>query len=195
MKKYLLSVLLGIVSLSVWAKGDIDPKYGVGAIVTNENGKVYFQQSFPIPSGMTQDQCYELMLNWAKGRFAQPFVQAGRVLTENAQSKRFVFHADQTITFKRTGLVADESRIEYNFSVAIGDNSVTATMTDIKYRYEEGREGGGQLLNAEDWITDEEAFNAKKTRFLKRTGKFRIKTIDLKDSLFDSISQTVAGSR
>ena len=57
-------------------------------------------------------------------------------------------------------------------------------MTDIKYRYEEGREGGGKVFPAEDWITDKEAYNKKGTKFLKSTGKFRIKTIDLKDILF-----------
>ena len=64
-------------------------------------------------------------------------------------------------------------------------------MTDIKYRYEEGREGGGQAFTAEEWITDKEAYNKKKTKFLKSTGKFRIKTIDLKDSLFSKAADAV----
>ena len=61
---------------------------------------------------------------------------------------------------------------------------VKLKITDIKYRYEEGREGGGRIFPAEDWITDKEAYNKKGTRFLKSTGKFRIKTIDLKDIQF-----------
>ena len=81
--------------------------------------------------------------------------------------------------------MADESRITYNFSVVVNNEGITLKMTDIKYRYEEGREGGGKAFSAEEWITDDEAFNRKKTKFLKSTGKFRIKTIDLKDALFE----------
>ena len=65
-------------------------------------------------------------------------------------------------------------------------------MTDIKYRYEEGREGGGKIFPAEDWITDKEAYNKKGTKFLKSTGKFRIKTIDLKDLLFQKASDAIS---
>ena len=49
-------------------------------------------------------------------------------------------------------------------------------------------------FTAEDWITDSEAFNRKGTKFLKSTGKFRIKTIDLKDALFQKAADTVAGN-
>ena len=38
-------------------------------------------------------------------------------------------------------------------------------------------------FTAEEWITDEEAFNRKGTKMLPATGKFRMKTIDLMDEL------------
>ena len=101
---------------------------------------------------------------------------------------------DQVIVFKSTAFVADESKISYNFSIVVKDNSFTLKMTDIKYRYEEGREGGGKLFPAEDWITDKEAFNKRGTKFLKSTGKFRIKTIDLKDILFQKATDTLNGN-
>ena len=133
-------------------------------------------------------------MNWAKGRFAQPYAQAGRILNEDAQTRRFIFHVDQMMVFKSTALVGDESKISYNFSVAVKDGEFTLTMTDIKYRYEEGREGGGKIFPAEDWITDKEAYNRKGTKFLKSTGKFRIKTIDLKDLLFQKAQDAVTGN-
>jgi colicin import membrane protein len=98
------------------------------------------------------------------------------------------------IVFKSTAFVADESKISYNFQVAVKDGTFTMKMTDIKYRYEEGREGGGQIFPAEDWITDKEAYNRKGTKFLKSTGKFRIKTIDLKDNLFQKAVDSVYGN-
>lgn len=195
MKKIIFSLLAAMVSLSIWAKENIDPKYAEGAVPVNEKGSVYFTGVIDIPSQMTPDECYRLVLSWARGRFAQPSAQEGRIISENADNRRFVIHVSQILTFKRTGLVADEAEIEYNFSVAVGEKSITATMTDIKYRYEEGREGGGQAFTAEEWITDEEAYNARRTKFYKRAGKFRIKTIDLKDRLFESISQCLSENR
>lgn len=185
-KKALLTITALLVALFTFARGvnEQDPKYAKGAVPVDENGMVCFTESFPVPAGMSEDYCYELLLNWAKGRFALPFAQAGRILNEDAVSRNFIFHVDQMIVFKSTALVADESKISYNFSAAVKDGMVKLKITDIKYRYEEGREGGGRIFPAEDWITDKEAYNKKGTRFLKSTGKFRIKTIDLKDIQF-----------
>ena len=196
MKKALLTITGLLLTVFAVAK-DLsaqDPKYGKGAVPEDENGNVYFQQVVKIPDGMTEDQCYNILMNWAKGRFAMPFAQAGRILNEDASARRFIFHVDQTIVFKSTAFVADESKISYNFSVSVKNGEFTMKMADIKYRYEEGREGGGKIFPAEDWITDKEAYNRKGTKFLKSTGKFRIKTIDLKDLLFQKATDAVSGN-
>ncbi len=196
MKKLFLTLLGLLVTTLSFARGvnELDPKYSKGAVPQDENGRVYFEYTAPIPAGMDADRCYEMLLNWAKGRFAQPYAQAGRILNEDAATRRCIFHVDQVIVFKSTAFVADESKISYNFSIVVKDNSFTLKMTDIKYRYEEGREGGGKLFPAEDWITDKEAFNKRGTKFLKSTGKFRIKTIDLKDILFQKATDTLNGN-
>ena len=194
MKKALFTIASLLVTLISFAKvaDEQDPKYGKGAVPVDENGMVCFSQANDVPAGMTEDQCYELLLNWAKGRFALPYANAGRILNEDAQARRFIFHVDQMIHFKSTPLSADESKISYNFSVSVKDGKYSMKMTDIKYRYEEGREGGGKIFPAEDWITDKEAYNRKGTKFLKSTGKFRIKTIDLKDILFQKAFEAVS---
>jgi len=56
-------------------------------------------------------------------------------------------------------------------------------MTHIRYLYDMQREP--QKYKAEEWITDEEAVNKKNTRLLPLSGKFRRKTIDRKDFLFN----------
>lgn len=191
MKKYLITVFCTVIALAVAAQDGISPKYGIGAVPVDNNGFVVFSQTYPIPQGMTQDNCYELLMNWAKGRFTKPYSYVGRILNEDDQAHRFIFHVEELIVFKRTAIVADESRITYNFSVVVNKDGFTVKMTDIKYRYEEGREGGGKAFSAEEWITDDEAFNKKKTKFLKSTGKFRTKTIDLKNSLFEKANDVV----
>jgi colicin import membrane protein len=40
-------------------------------------------------------------------------------------------------------------------------------------------------MTAEEWITDKEAVNKKNTKLLPISGKFRRKTIDRKDFLFN----------
>ena len=194
MKRALLAMAGVLFTIFSFAKGvnEQDPKYGKGAVPEDENGNVYFSQTVQVPAGMDADKCYDILMNWAKGRFAKPYAQAGRILNEDASSRRFIFHVDQVIVFKSTALVGDESKISYNFSVAVKDGEFTMKMTDIKYRYEEGREGGGKIFPAEDWITDKEAYNRKGTKFLKSTGKFRIKTIDLKDLLFQKATEAVS---
>lgn len=196
MKKALLTIVGLLITLFAVAKvgNEQNPKYGKGAVPQDENGDVYFTQTVKIPDNISTDICYETLMNWAKGRFAQPYALSGRILNEDAKTHRFIFHVDQILVFKSTGFVADESNISYNFSVAVKDGEFTMTMTDIKYRYEEGREGGGKAFTAEDWITDKEAYNRKGTKFLKSTGKFRIKTIDLKDMLFQRATDTVSGN-
>ena len=196
MKKALLTMAGLLITLFAFAKDNYEqnPKYGRGAVPEDENGNVYFTQTVKIPENISEDICYEILMNWAKGRFAQPYAQAGRILNEDSKTRRFIFHVDQMIVFKNTALVADESKISYNFSVAVKDGQFTMTMTDIKYRYEEGREGGGKAFPAEDWITDKEAYNRAGTKFLRSTGKFRIKTIDLKELLFQKATDSVSGT-
>ena len=196
MKKTLLTIVGLLITLFAFARDNYEqnPKYGKGAVPQDENGDVYFTQTVDIPENISEDICYEILMNWAKGRFAQPYAQSGRILNEDSQTRRFIFHVDQIIVFKSTAFVADESKISYNFSVSVQNGEFTMKMADIKYRYEEGREGGGKAFPAEDWITDKEAYNRAGTKFLRSTGKFRIKTIDLKDQLFQRASDAVSGT-
>lgn len=60
-------------------------------------------------------------------------------------------------------------------------------MSHIRYYYEEKR--NPQRMKAEEWITDKEAVNKKNTKLLPITGKFRRKTIDRKDYLFNKIEE------
>ena len=65
-------------------------------------------------------------------------------------------------------------------------------MTRIHYWYEEDIDGGYKY-KAEKWITDKEALNKSKTNLAKVSGKFRQKTIDLKDRIFNEIQSALNG--
>ena len=63
------------------------------------------------------------------------------------------------------------------------DGRADVKMLRIRYLYEEER--NPQRMTAEEWITDKEAVNKKNTKLLPISGKFRRKTIDRKDFLFN----------
>lgn len=56
-------------------------------------------------------------------------------------------------------------------------------MCRIHYLYEENRKP--QRLKAEEWITDDLAVNKKNTKLYPVSAKFRRKTIDRKDFIFN----------
>jgi hypothetical protein len=66
-------------------------------------------------------------------------------------------------------------------------------MSRIRYWYDEAR-NGGEKYEAEEWIIDEWGLNKSKTKLAPICGKFRKKTIDLKDELFMEI-QSVLGNK
>ena len=72
------------------------------------------------------------------------------------------------------------------------------------YNYLYARQHGGEMLlriedtdstrfvpGAEEYITDDQAFNKKKTKMLKIPGKFRKGTIDLKNNLKQELEQAI----
>jgi hypothetical protein len=63
-------------------------------------------------------------------------------------------------------------------------------MSRIRYWYDEARDGG-EKYSAEEWIVDDMALNKSKTKLAPICGKFRRETIDLKDTLFKSIQDTL----
>ena len=87
--------------------------------------------------------------------------------------------------FQSNAISLDRTRFYYVLKAVCQNGKVTVEMSHIKYFYEEERKP--QRYKAEEWITDEEAVNKKNTKLLPITGKFRRKTIDRKDYLFNKI--------
>ena len=196
MKRLIPLILVLLISVVATAQNEAqDSRYGVGAITTNNNGRVEFTEQFMIDSNQSIEQCYNRIAIWAKGRFAIPNVIKSNILNENVEKGRLTLRIQQEIVFKRSALVTDVSLINYNLSIVVseldGIKSCRITMTDISYCYEQNRDGGGSTFTAEEWIVDSEAFNKNKTKFLKTTGKFRIKTIDLKELIFKQCKETI----
>jgi colicin import membrane protein len=87
------------------------------------------------------------------------------------------------LVFKSNAIVLDRTKLNYVLQASCKDGEVTISMSRIVYFYGEGKEL--QRYKAEEWICDKEAVNKKNTRLLPLSGKFRRKTIDRKDFLFN----------
>ena len=67
-------------------------------------------------------------------------------------------------------------------------------MSRITYWYDDQDEKGGIQMKAENWITDDMAFK-KNGRLKKFEGKFRRKTIDLKEKLVKELTDELTSNR
>ena len=184
MKKRLCLVLFAVMTATV-CRAQVDAHYGVGAVPVINN-YVTFEKT--IPSSLSEQAAYEKTLNWVKGRFVEPTVLSYKTIEQDDTNHRLVIVAEEYLVFKRLWWMLDRTRITYLLEMFPAEGGVTMRMTRIKYWHEEER-NGGQKFKAEEWITDEECFNDTRTKFLRITGKFRIKTIDL----FDTLVQELGG--
>ena len=174
MKKILFLMLL---CLPFIAMAQTDPKYLAGAI-TLDDGKVSFKTEIQAPS-LTKDQLYETMLKWATERFKPE----GKFNARAAVGEEY-------LVFSSSALSLDRTRIYYQMFITCGNGKCDIEMTRIRYWYDEARDGG-EKYSAEEWIVDDMALNKSKTKLAPICGKFRRETIDLKDTLFKSIQDTL----
>jgi colicin import membrane protein len=110
-------------------------------------------------------------------------LENSKLITEDTQKHELVASFEEWLVFKKSALVLDQTRFYYAIKAECKNGGVDVTMSHIRYLYEEAR--NPQRLVAEGWITDKDAVNKKNTRLFPGSGKFRRKTIDRKDFLFN----------
>jgi hypothetical protein len=168
-----------------------DAKYLEGAI-TLKNGKVTFSTEMVTPA-MTKEQIYETILDWANKRFQPSEKMNARVLFQNPKEGSIAIGGEEYLVFSTSALALDRTRIYYQLKVLCENGKSNIEMSRIRYWYDEARDGG-EKYEAENWIVDEWGLNKSKTKLAPICGKFRKKTIDLKDELFMEI-QSVLGNK
>ena len=192
MKKIFLLAILMMTDIStpaqLFKKADknIEPQYAQGSIPVI-NGKVTFEETIPV-AGITSAQIYDIAQAWIKERFVEPTVLSKKEFhSENPNS--MVIKSEEYIVFKNKFLVLDRARIYYYLTLTANEGSCTFNMSRITYWYDEEEDKGGlKNMKAEEWITDENAFN-KKGELKPFESKFRCKTIDLKNMLVNDLKK------
>ena len=164
-----------------------DQKYLAGA-VPEVNGKVMFETTIKAP-GKSKEQIYDIVLKQMTKMTKEDnqFEQSRIVLTDDESHAKVVASYQEWLVFKNKPLSLDRTRLFFHLMADIKDGELTLKMTRIYYLYDEEREP--TTYQAEEWITDRYGLNKKQTKLARVSGKFRRKTIDRKDYIFQKFQQ------
>jgi len=164
--------------------GTIDHKYMAGAVPLVD-GSVVFTEYIDVPQ-LSTAVIFAKAKEWAIQRFQPSFDKShSRLLYANASTHEIATAGDEYLVFSSSILSLDRARISYYLEIKCDTAKVRLRVGRISYTYATGE--GDQHYRAEKWITDTEAMNKKRTKLYPGPGKFRCKTIDLKDQLFDEL--------
>ena len=106
-----------------------------------------------------------------------------RVVIDNPEVGEICGTYQEWLVFKSTSLALDRTRFFYNIVANCEDGKAKIKMVRMHYLYEEERDP--QSYKAEEWITDKYALRKDKQRLARVSGKFRRKTVDRKDYIFN----------
>ncbi len=171
------------------AGGHDDSKYLAGA-VPEENGIVKFQQTFAVP-GRSQGEIYQVLFNYVNGIVeANKESQRTRFTMEAPAQGTMAARVEEWLEFKKKFLNWDRTRFRYQLVVQCENEKCHMEVTQISYYYREDMEGNdGETYRAEEWISDKAAINKKGTKLYPRSGKFRRKTVDRVNQIFEGARQ------
>ena len=173
-------------------KSGIPEKYAAGAVPVVD-GAVVFSKDYTLKN-KTSEQIFDSLLAYANALIhSENSLPQCKISTNDKANNLIAVNMEETMYFKRKAWVTDYTRCYYQLLYQIKDGGFTVTMRNIRYLYEEERNGGFQY-DAESWITDEAALVKKGKKLSRLSGKFRTKTIDRKDQLFEE-SYLAAGGK
>lgn len=163
-----------------------DEKYHAGAVTTDADGKVKFALKLNIPNKTAKeiyDTIYEqlYMLTEDENQFDE-----SSIALVNPQTKVIAAKYKEWLVFNNNFLSLDRAIFNYTIIAQCEDNKLNLTLERISYEYETDRPSGFKA-KAEELITDKEALNKKGNKLNRLTGKFRRKTIDRKEQIFENI--------
>lgn len=171
------------------AKLKEDPKYLEGAITFDEQGKIVFDTEIEAP-GKSAAQLYDLVFDYMSGLTQDKESKASQMALVNKDEDIIVNTMDEWLVFSNSFISLDRTECKYNLIAKITDGKVSLSINHINYIYEEGRQTGFKLP-AEEVIIDKVALTKKKNDLARIFGKFRKKTIDRKDQIFNEIAALV----
>ena len=176
--KQLFLFLLFIPSLLIAQE---DQKYLAGA-VPEDGGKVIFTKEISMPS-LSKDQMYDIMYNWAEKFFSE---EGRRLVYSDKDKGDIAAVGEEYLVFQSTALSLDRTMMDYRVTIECENNAATIKLAGIRYEYNVSYQREPEKYTAEEWITDKYALNKKKDKLNRGNGKFRRKTVDFAEAMFQS---------
>lgn len=199
MKKVLIVVLLAMPLIAsaqdnTWekieqepvSKENADAKYLIENAVPIVDGKVCWETTILAP-GKSARQIFDILQEQMTKMTKEPNQEENSVVAINDPEKYqlgAVFH--EWLVFKKAALSLDQTIINFQLIAECADGKANLKLTRITYDYDLERDPVHYV--AEQWITDKFCLNKKHTKLLPISGKFRRKTIDRKDYIFNKFN-------
>lgn len=173
----------------------IDKKYLAGAVPVVDD-KVTFTLDKDV-AGKSANEIYDIVYSilekmTQQSNQVQELKDKSKIAVVNKSEHTIAAKFKEWLVFKNTALSLDRTIFSYTIIAKATDGHLNLTLSRISYQYEmERTDVEGINVTAEEWITDQEALNKKKTGLNRISAKFRIKTIDRKDNIFETISNAL----
>ena len=172
----------------VTVKENKDEKYLRGAVPI-VNGDVCWTLDVDVPGKSAQeiyDKMFKTLTDLTK---SEGQLEGSAVSLVNKQDHIIVASVREWLLFSSNFISLDRSKFYYTLVARCSDGHLNMTMDRISYKYEEER--NKQVYKAEEWISDDNAVNKKNTKLYRGSAKFRRKTIDRKDQIFETVKNVL----
>lgn len=168
-----------------------NPRYLSGA-VTEKGGKVVWELNIDL-KGKTTQQIYDATIKTFQSYTKQDNqLEGSKIALVNKAEHIIVAQVKEWLVFKDAFLALDRAKLQYNLVATCMDGKLNVTMGRISYIYD-GNDGKGETkILAEEAINDKNGLNKKKTKLTPGWARFRIKTVDRKDEVFNYIKEKTA---
>lgn len=187
----LLTIVGAALTLSAQTHNVETTRYLAGAVTTN-NGFVEFKHTIDA-TGKSKAELFDALKNFTQKEIVESAncLPNTRITELNPEEGIIAASVVETLWFKRKAWVSDFAEMHYQLVFAVTDGRIEATIRNIKYGYEPMKMyQQNNLLRAEDWIIDKEALTKDGKKLTKVAGKkFRVKTIDRKDQIFQAATK------
>lgn len=151
--------------------------------VPEVNGEIQWTCDIDV-AGKTAQQIYERTLAILDNIIKEPIqLERSKIAITNEKEHCIVATMQEWLTFTSNALVLDRTKMNYVLQAQCSDGHLKLILDRITYNYEV--QGKKEFYKAEEWINDKNAVNKKRTRLYPSSGKFRRKTIDRKNELFE----------
>lgn len=186
MKKTLFSLFV-LMSIAISGKAATDDSKYLAGAVPEDNGIVTFKKTFSV-QGKSAEVVRETMRQFVNDLVDKSIPAPGNyagVMQDNDE-EGIVARCCEWMVFKKKPMYLDRTRFRYKIQAKTEGNRVSIVINTITYYYDEDMETqNGVIIKAENWISDSEALNKAKTKLYPKSGKFRRKTVDRIEEIFN----------